>query len=156
MPIGLDFSALLTPDGNLLTAYDNDFPIDPDAMIDFTVDSPYFITLTPAEIRFNDSTGSERIRYVPRLALARQLNAADSPIRFNLIATVFGTLGCLIISAQHLFYIMQDRGVPPQSAVFPIEVTITPYDLRDPIFDEYYYTSTIENATVCITIRFRF
>lgn len=88
MPLDLDFSYLLTPGNTQLTVYDNDFPVNPDGLVDFSVDALDFKALYPLEINFNDTRNSTRTMYAPRVAVARQLNAINSPISFNLIATV--------------------------------------------------------------------
>jgi hypothetical protein len=89
MPFDLDFSYLLTPDNTQLTVYDNDFPVNPDGLVDFSVDALDFKALSPLEINFKDMRNSTRTMYAPRVAVSRQLNAINSPISFNLIATVF-------------------------------------------------------------------
>lgn len=83
---------MLVDPGELLTVYDNDLQQDPSnlfATIEFSVDNEaLFQTLPAIEMKSIDSTGKQRTRYVPRLAVRERLNPADSPITFNLIATV--------------------------------------------------------------------
>lgn len=153
MPLGVDFSSLLTSDGSELTVYDNDFPIDTFTLLDFSVDHPNFKTLSPIEVKFCDAKGNERIRYVPRIAVVKPLSAATSPLGFNLIASVreFSSFQKSTLVQSRLINsisILQDRGVPSRSTPFPITVTVINNDLRDPVFDKYYYTSTILSEDV--------
>jgi len=96
MPFELDFSYMLTPDKTQLTVYDNDFPADPDGLVDFSVDSSDFVALSPLEIKFQDMKNSTRTMYAPRVAVSRQIDAINSPISFNLIATVLNNIWIII------------------------------------------------------------
>lgn len=87
-PFELDISDLLTDDDEILSVVDMDYPIGPQSNVSFDVDSQFFTTLKSREIIFNDSQNVTRIKYQPRIAVAKQLNAADSPILFTLTATV--------------------------------------------------------------------
>ena len=83
-PKGLDFSYLLKVDNQSLSVSDKDLPFQ---NLTFYVSDSRFKALDGIRKDY-DSDGHPRIMYEPRIAVNKSLNAADSPIQFNLIAKV--------------------------------------------------------------------
>ena len=85
-PKGFDFSYLLKVDNQPLSVSDKDLPFQ---NLTFSVSDPRFEALnTSIRKGYNDSDGHPRIMYEPHIAVKSELNAAESPIQFNLIAKV--------------------------------------------------------------------
>ncbi len=84
-PKELDFSYLLKVDNQSLSVSDKDLPFQ---NLTFYVSDPRFEALPAIRKDYNYSDGHPRIMYEPRIAVNKSLNAADSPIQFNLIAKV--------------------------------------------------------------------
>lgn len=85
-PKELDFSYLLKVDNQSLSVSDKDLPFQ---NLTFNVSDPRFKALDGIRKDYNDSyNGHPRIMYEPQIVVQKQLNAAESPIQFNLIAMV--------------------------------------------------------------------
>ncbi len=87
-PKGLDFSYLIVEAlGGPLTVSDKDLP---SQNLKFGVSDERFKVLENETKRteYNDTQGYLRFTYEPRIAVKSQLNSSESPITFNLIATV--------------------------------------------------------------------
>jgi hypothetical protein len=152
-PKGLDFSYLLKIDNESLSVFDKDLP---SQTLTFDVSDERFEALPANRIDFFDDYGNPRIRYEPRIAVKLQLNSADSPIKFNLIAKVktlyfnnlqMSDLPCFLLLSK-------DTENPSKENRFPITVNIDPQDARDPEFEEPYYTSIILDSTVAFILLF--
>lgn len=81
----MDFSYLLKVDDVPLSVSDKDLPF---TTLTFDVSDPRFQALDAIRINYTDPKGYPRIMYEPHIAVKLQLNSADSPITFNLIAKV--------------------------------------------------------------------
>lgn len=97
VPVGYDFGDLLVGSNNgILIASDKDLPINPQANITFYLNNTTnFVTIPPRENVVPDENNVTRVNFQPRIAVKSALNAKDSPIVFDLIATVSNSFSLL-------------------------------------------------------------